>query len=98
MIIRADNNQHKTINILKMDNFIDGKEEMNALYFDKLLINAIDHCMRLNPSFKTPIENDMSRLTDSRDKNMEACIEKYLALHKVFDNELMNQLNKSNKK
>lgn len=75
-----------------MDNFIDPKEEFSALYFDKLIINAIDHCMRINPQFKTPIENDMSRLTDTRDKNMEACIEKYLSLHNVFDKELLNQL------
>ena len=47
--------------------------------------------MRINPQFKTPIENDMSRLTDTRDKNMEACIEKYLFLHNVFDKELLNQ-------
>lgn len=69
--------------------FLNPKEEFKSLYFDKLLINGIAHCMKINPKFKIPIEPEIGKIVDNREKNMESCLEKYFALHKLYDEELV---------
>jgi hypothetical protein len=78
-------------------NIINSKEEFNALYFDKLLINGIDYCMRLNKGFTIHIEKDLGRLDDYREKNMETCLEKYFSLHSILDNNIFEYLKKNDK-
>ncbi len=69
-------------------------EEFKVLYFDKLKLMGIDKCLRLNKEFKIETsENEMLEFFDLRNKHVEACLDKFFALHKIFDEELYNDSN-----
>jgi hypothetical protein len=64
-------------------------EEFKFLYFDKLKLMGIDKCLRLNKEFKIETsENEMLEFFDLRNKHVEACLDKFFALHKIYDEEL----------
>ncbi len=50
---------------------------------------GIDKCLRMNKKFKVHVESEFGQFVDTRDKNMEACLDKYFALHSVFDEEYL---------
>lgn len=70
----------------KLKYFINPKKEFEAIYFDKLSLLAISSCLKINPEHFIDKE-DQLQLIDSRDKNVEACLDKIFALHKIFDDE-----------
>jgi hypothetical protein len=73
-------------------NFIlNPKQEFQSLYFDKLQLLAIDKCLRLNKEYKIATdENEMMDFVDLRNKHVEACLDKVYALHRIFDEEYIN--------
>lgn len=73
---------------MEKNNFlINPQLEFTLLYFDKILLLGIDKCLRLNKKFRVHVESDFGQLIDTRDKNMESCLDKIFALHRVFDDE-----------
>lgn len=70
--------------------FMNPQYEFQSLYFDKLQILAVDKCLRLIKDHKLKEDDQhMNEFFDLRNKHVEACFDKFYALHKVFDEEYL---------
>ena len=73
---------------------INSEKHFENLYFDKLMILSIDKCLRTNKEFCRShgydTEHAQAELIDFRNKHLEACFDKIFALHKIYDEELIN--------
>ena len=73
--------------------FYNPKAEFRSLYFDKLKILAVDKCLKVNKEFKIDHDShDSMELIDTRNKHIEACYDKFFALHGIYDDELLKNL------
>lgn len=79
----------------------EAQDHFKILYFDKLMLLAIEKCLRANKEFcrshNYDTEHAQAELIDLRNKHMEACLDKIFAFHQIYDEEL-NIFYKFNKK
>jgi len=71
--------------------FYNPSEEFKAIYFDKLNIMAVDKCLRLIKEHKLNLDDThLNEFFDLRNKHVEACFDKFFALHQIFDEEFFS--------
>jgi hypothetical protein len=80
-------------------NQLDAEKHFKTLYFDKLILLAVEKCLRANKDFcrshNYDTEHAQAEIIDMRNKHVEACFDKIFAFHKIYDEEL-NKFDKIN--
>lgn len=86
----SNNKEYKNFNLRKEE----AHKQYEVLYFDKLMMLAVEKCLRINKEFCRShgydTEHAQAEIIDMRNKHLEACFDKFFALHEIFDAELNN--------
>jgi len=100
----SNDNNDSSANNTEYLNKINIQLEFDSLYFDKLLILAIDKCLYTCKNHvrfeKYDKEYAQSEFIDFRSKCMEGCFDRVYALHKGFNDEILksNEIKNKDKK
>jgi hypothetical protein len=70
----------------------EAEKQFKMIYFDKLMLLAVEKCLRANKEFcrshNYDTEHAQAEIIDLRNKHVEACYDKIFAFHKIYDEEL----------